>query len=485
MVDASPSAPPIDHVIYLIHGIRDFGEWQSSIERALDGNGRKVVSVKFGRFPALYFLSPIPIHFRKLWRVQKELVAGPSQYTGARFSVIAHSFGTYLLTQIVKKNFALKFDRIIFCGGVVNADFNWDRVQHCVTSPPMATHILNECGDADPWPVMAETFSWRYGRTGTRGFGTIFITDRFHPGSHSSFLNEEFARKYWLPFLENGTIVPTTTVAGEKLPQSWRAICAPPFIYVSRALCAAVYFRVYWLLISILLFGWGFLSPFLFKASVDSADLMGALAPTGQPASWRTNMNLHIWSLTKAEVHVHGIIQKVDGNTVTLALIPVVPGQALQGPTTAHVRLAKDSDMSLVGSHLGRELCVRGHLESTDNGTLVLRDMSPPVVYVDADSFQTISDQQSGVIVTTTGQLSSHETIDSDGVRCKLKVGKGNSIGTVVVLLSDGKELNGIHDGDFITVQGRRVDSVNGPIINDARRVVVPGTKPYHAAEFH
>ena len=74
----------------------------------------------------------------------------------------------------------------------------------CNFEPP----ILNEVGKKDIWPSLASTATWGYGDVGSTGFGVAWVHDRYHDLSHGGFLTADFARKYWVPFLLDGTIVP-------------------------------------------------------------------------------------------------------------------------------------------------------------------------------------------------------------------------------------------------------------------------------------
>ena len=68
--------------------------------------------------------------------------------------------------------------------------------------------LLNEVGSRDIWPALAESITWGYGSAGTYGFRRPRVEDRWHyQAKHSTFLNAEFCRKYWVPFLTDRSIV--------------------------------------------------------------------------------------------------------------------------------------------------------------------------------------------------------------------------------------------------------------------------------------
>jgi V8-like Glu-specific endopeptidase len=97
--------------------------------------------------------------------------------------------------------------RIVFCGAVVKQSFQWERVAAQVgdrDDSDKAKYIVNDCGNADPWPAIAAKTGWRYGNAGTDGFSGPYVTNRFHHGGHGLFFDETFIREYWMPFLLSG-----------------------------------------------------------------------------------------------------------------------------------------------------------------------------------------------------------------------------------------------------------------------------------------
>jgi hypothetical protein len=125
--------------------------------------------------------------------------------------VIAHSFGTFVISHLMKEEFDLKFHRIIFCGSVVPYNFSYEQIQDRFVAP-----ILNEVGTRDIWPALAESITSGYGSAGTYGFRRPLVRDRWHNGAgHGYFLDAAFCRKYWVPFLSSGRIV-----EGSDLPES-------------------------------------------------------------------------------------------------------------------------------------------------------------------------------------------------------------------------------------------------------------------------
>lgn len=117
-------------VVILIHGIRDFALWQNSVRNTLEEAGMAVEAINYGRFNLLEFLSPFAF-FRKraIEKVWRQIRIVRQNNPQADISVIAHSFGTYVVAQLMKENFDIKFHRILFCGSVVPYDFPFEQIQ--------------------------------------------------------------------------------------------------------------------------------------------------------------------------------------------------------------------------------------------------------------------------------------------------------------------------------------------------------------------
>jgi pimeloyl-ACP methyl ester carboxylesterase len=200
----------VKEVILLIHGIRDQGEWQFIVRNVLQQIPQtEVIPVQFEYFDPLLFWCPFWTRNNPIDRVLGELRGAQEIYRGATISVIAHSFGTYVITEILKNDPTITLKRLILCGSVIPRAFKWSRY-----SKQVNCKIINDIGIWDVWPVVAQSTSWGYGASGTFGFGSAYVKDRYHGFGHSGFLKTEFASKYWLPWfirndLVDGEIPPT------------------------------------------------------------------------------------------------------------------------------------------------------------------------------------------------------------------------------------------------------------------------------------
>jgi hypothetical protein len=186
-VDATPFEGTTD-VVVLVHGIRDYALWQSQIRASLTQAGMVAELTNYGRFDLLRFLVPVQFFRQKaIAEVWEQIQIVKQQYPTARLSIIAHSFGTYVISQLIKNNFNLDAHRIIFCGSVVPYRFRFQDFQKRFMPP-----ILNEVGTGDIWPAMADSVTWGYGSAGTYGFRRPLVHDRWHnKARHGYFLTVE------------------------------------------------------------------------------------------------------------------------------------------------------------------------------------------------------------------------------------------------------------------------------------------------------
>jgi hypothetical protein len=216
--DPRPAARPLSkeeytHVIALVPGIRDTGGWHNRVSVELQAPGTHVAQIHFRFHSAVRFLCPLNLSNGPTQIVKTELANLRHEYPNAKLSVIAHSFGTYLVQRALREDPHLKLWKLVFCGSVADDLTNWAVFEGRVgvgsdnRNRPKKDFIVNDCGSGDPWPVLGTAFGWYYGMAGVLGFNEAYVTNRFHrgnedtPGGHSLYFQNNFVRKYWRPFL--------------------------------------------------------------------------------------------------------------------------------------------------------------------------------------------------------------------------------------------------------------------------------------------
>ena len=209
----SSSLTPNAKLVLLVHGIRTRANWQAMVADLIEKQtDYTAVPIKYGYFDALRFWLPISaIRNQPIERVHKEIREILRKSPGADLQVVAHSYGTQAICSVLEKYEDITLSRLIMCGSVVRANFNWSRISDQVGTQGDTTSIVNDCGTKDIWPVLARSTTWGYGSTGTHGFGTYSVRDRFHVLPHSGYFKPQFVCMYWLPFILDGKVVRTST----------------------------------------------------------------------------------------------------------------------------------------------------------------------------------------------------------------------------------------------------------------------------------
>lgn len=201
-----------EDIVLIIHGIFSTGKGSGILSKALEEAG---IRTKVLRYPPVYLLRfwmPYPLRFvLPGWSTRdyalNALLHDIVDYTASgqyRVSIIAHSFGSWLVAKILQQNHTLKLHRVVFLGCIVHELFPWHDIIGRNVQPNC---ILNDYGTLDVWPVWANFVTWGYGPTGTFGFGRANIIDRDNLAKHSDLVNAEHAKNYIAPFLRDGTVL--------------------------------------------------------------------------------------------------------------------------------------------------------------------------------------------------------------------------------------------------------------------------------------
>lgn len=196
-------------IVILLHGIRTEAGWTEMVQNVLQSTGDlEVVPIKYGFFDTFRFLFPFFTRRGPIRRFIQEYRDTKTRRPHSRISVVAHSFGTYVVAKAIEQEPDIVLDRLVFAGSVVSNSFRTASFRGRLGNDP----ILNECGINDIWPVVAKAVTWGYGSTGTFGFGSTGIEDRFHKFSHSEYFHAGFVNDFWLPFLLRGEVRPSKLV---------------------------------------------------------------------------------------------------------------------------------------------------------------------------------------------------------------------------------------------------------------------------------
>src|SRR5262249_51900099 len=113
-----------NQLVISLHGIRTRGTWQKEqLGKLLNEEGFVHLALDYGRFLAVQMLIPYFRRKKMDWFLSKyNEYCSDSQNAP---SVIAHSFGTYIIAQVMEKHPEVRFDKMIFCGSIVRKQYSW------------------------------------------------------------------------------------------------------------------------------------------------------------------------------------------------------------------------------------------------------------------------------------------------------------------------------------------------------------------------
>lgn len=215
------SGASVRPVVVSLHGIRTTGGWQKDLIPVLHEAGFDYVALDYGYFGALQMAIPF-LRERKIDEIHGKLVNHPS-LQGRTPSVIAHSFGSYLITRVLAKYDTFRVDRMVLCGSIVARDYPWDVI---IGDRRQASAVLNDRGGLDFWAGIVGYFVKDAGPSGVDGFeqdagGRVF--DRHHARHrHSDYFTGDNYRLSWVPFLRGHPA--NKIVALPKRKTNWRFV---------------------------------------------------------------------------------------------------------------------------------------------------------------------------------------------------------------------------------------------------------------------
>jgi alpha-beta hydrolase superfamily lysophospholipase len=125
----------VRQLVFVLHGIRDLGEWAFAFERDLkcEHDRRRlpgkiaIASIRYGYFGmGPFVLQPGRQKYVK-W-LMDEYTETLARYPNVeQIHFVAHSNGTYLFASALEQYHAMKVDRVVFGGSVVQRGYHWNR----------------------------------------------------------------------------------------------------------------------------------------------------------------------------------------------------------------------------------------------------------------------------------------------------------------------------------------------------------------------
>ena len=190
--------------VIALHGIRTQAAWQRAFAEvcAAGGMSPHVDRWNFGYFSALRFLSPWSRlakvrWFRETYQREFRDVGGDTHKPPP--SIVAHSFGTYILGNALLRYPYLRFDKVILCGSILPTGFPWDRL----IDRGQVQSVRNEYGREDFWTMAVGWFVPATGPSGLVGFQCShprLFQERFE-FEHSEYFDRGHMEHRWMPHL--------------------------------------------------------------------------------------------------------------------------------------------------------------------------------------------------------------------------------------------------------------------------------------------
>lgn len=200
-------------VVVTIHGIRTYGKWQKAITPYLASHGLVPYHIDFGYFGIVKFLFPFTRN-RQIKAIQKELRELVDKVRTRRVSIVAHSFGTLLALEALRRdNGALLYDRVVLTGSILPCDFDWKSM---IEDKKWVMAVRNERATQDSVVQMARLASCRplrwvtrlnagnSGRTAFTQKVPVLLDDQIigdHSETHNPLKFERWARFIAYPML--------------------------------------------------------------------------------------------------------------------------------------------------------------------------------------------------------------------------------------------------------------------------------------------
>ena len=152
----------VTHFVFVIHGIRDHGFWNSKNRPSHQREAKREhpdgkhqfhsFTGSYGYFAMVPFVLPWIRRWKSEW-LMDHYVEVCARYPKAAISFVGHSNGTYLLARAFDDYPAAHFKRVVLAGSVIRRDFNWSRLLARGTlGPPRVVEVLNYVATHD-WVV--------------------------------------------------------------------------------------------------------------------------------------------------------------------------------------------------------------------------------------------------------------------------------------------------------------------------------------------
>lgn len=220
MIVTKKQFPLSGTVVISLHGIRTRGKWQKELASELGRASLVPEPLDYGFFGAIKLLWPSTRRRQIDWFLKEYTQVLERNQCDAP-SIVAHSFGTYIVAGAMEIYKEIRFERIIFCGAIVRREYPWNDI----LNRGQYMFVLHDFGRRDTWARLVEWVVEDAGQSGLRGFeasdsGQV-IQRELKEFRHSDYFYNLNYRKNWIPFLKGSgldELRPTARPRG----QNWK-----------------------------------------------------------------------------------------------------------------------------------------------------------------------------------------------------------------------------------------------------------------------
>jgi tetratricopeptide (TPR) repeat protein len=193
-------------VICPLHGIRTLAAWQRGLSDLAGRYGWacRLEHWSYGCYSLLGFFAPWSREAKLGWfRRQYDAEMQDRRLRleqGQVPSVVAHSFGTYILGYALLRFDFIRFNKVILCGSILPTDFPWDRL----IDRGQVQAVRNEYGVRDPWVRRVRWFVRGTGPSGASGFTCRHdrLEQEEFEYDHGDYFGKDHMEDRWIPFLD-------------------------------------------------------------------------------------------------------------------------------------------------------------------------------------------------------------------------------------------------------------------------------------------
>lgn len=191
-------------ILVTIHGLMSSGDWNQEIAPIASSEGWIVAPYFYkGNTPDLLVNSRKK---KKCIDDFRKWIYELSERFETNISVIAHSFGTYILASYLDgfEDPPVEFDVIILTGSILTENYDWEKHKG-----KKVGRVLNEIAPNDSWVAKMKKGSLilqdsLFGISGTEGFSknsTILEQTKNDIFNHNNVIERDVIQYKWIPFL--------------------------------------------------------------------------------------------------------------------------------------------------------------------------------------------------------------------------------------------------------------------------------------------